>query len=134
MDPARYAWKVRVNTTDKPEKGHIHLDGNSMSNTTEIRINVIDWREKLNLYNFNAGNIIYSSSSNEDTSPFTIHGWILSGATDNKWKYKGYANIKFIQPFEEGDAQYLRLLTNNLKWAYGTISESYYHFTIPGLF
>jgi len=137
MDPARYSWKVGSNVKTAPPKGHIHLSGTDFANSEEIRINLIDWREKVNLYNFEAdGNhTIYNSSREDDATPFTIHGWIKSGATDNKWKYKGYAGIRFIRAYGSGESQYLKLILTNLRWAYGSISGGrYYNFSIQGLF
>jgi hypothetical protein len=134
--PAKYMFRVDTQTNSAPEQGHIAINGASFGSTTQLRISTKSIDHNLDLYEIPQGKVLYEwykpGVTGEYVSSMTVSAWYRGNDTDNKWKWKGTADIKKIT----SQGAYLLVdLHDNQKTNNGTFSNNTnYYFTIPGLF
>ena len=91
--PARFSWIVKTETSAGPVSGQIQWNNTSMSNSTEVRVHFKSYDGKLDLFDVADEKVVYNGPSN---SSMMITGYYIGSDTDQKWKWKGTANITKI--------------------------------------
>ena len=129
--PARYSWRVQTKTTAGPSAGYVQFDNTSMSNSSEVRINFKSYDGKLDLFDVGDGKVVYMGASG---SSMMLTGYYIGNDTDNKWKWKGTANIKKITILNR-NGSYFKCELGPYQTSNQTFSDgNRYYFTISGLF
>ena len=129
--PARYSWRVQTKTTAGPSAGYIQFDNTSMSNSSEVRINFKSYDGKLDLFDVGDGKAVYMGASG---SSMMLTGYYIGNDTDNKWKWKGTANLKKITILNRNGA-YFKCELGPYQTSNHTFTDgNRYYFTISGLF
>ena len=127
--PARLEWQVFVNTNSTPQKGSASLNGESMSNTNIIRLNLHALNAPLAIKGHGSGLTMYKYSQ----SPKLYYSTVLSAwyYTSTGWQWKGAAEIEQIKLFSE----YIQVNLGGHKWSNMNFSSnSNYRFTVGGYF
>ena len=130
--PARYSWRVQTETSAGPSSGYIQFDKTSMSNSTEVRIHFKSYDGKLDLFDVDDSKVVYSGPTN---SSMMLTGYYIGSDSDNKWKWKGTANITKIIVYERTGDHYFKCELGQYKTSNFSFTDGgRYYFTIPGLF
>ena len=130
--PARFSWRAYTETSAGPAAGEIQFNGKSMSSSTEVRINFKSYDNKLDLYDVDDSTVVYSGPTN---SSMMLTAYYIGSDSDNKWKWKGTANITKITVYKRTSGHYFKCdigsyKTSNLNFTNG----ARYYFTLTGLF
>lgn len=130
--PARFSWRAYTETSAGPAAGEIQFNNKSMSSSTEVRINFKSYDGRLDLYDVDDSTVVYSGPTN---SSMMLTGYYIGSDTDNKWKWKGTANITKITVYKRTGGHYFKCDLGSYKTFNDNFSNSArYYFTIPGLF
>ena len=130
--PARFSWIVKTETSAGPVSGQIQWNKTSMSDSTEVRVHFKSYDGKLDLFDVADGKVVYNGPSN---SSMMITGYYIGSDTDQKWKWKGTANITKITVYKRTGDCYFKCDLGSYKTSNATFNDGgRYYFTIPGLF
>ena len=130
--PARFSWIVKTETSAGPVSGQIQWNNTSMSNSTEVRVHFKSYDGKLDLFDVADEKVVYNGPSN---SSMMITGYYIGSDTDQKWKWKGTANITKITVYKRSGDCYFKCDLGSYKTSNATFNDGgRYYFTIPGLF
>ena len=130
--PARFSWIVKTETSAGPVSGQIQWNKTSMSDSTEVRVHFKSYDGKLDLFDVADEKVVYNGPSN---SSMMITGYYIGSDTDQKWKWKGTANITKITVYKRTGDCYFKCNLGSYKTSNATFNDGgRYYFTIPGLF
>ena len=130
--PARFSWIVKTETSAGPVSGQIQWNKTSMSDSTEVRVHFKSYDGKLDLFDVADEKVVYNGPSN---SSMMITGYYIGSDTDQKWKWKGTANITKITVYKRTGDCYFKCDLGSYKTSNATFNDGgRYYFTIPGLF
>ena len=130
--PARFSWIVKTETSAGPVSGQIQWNKTSMSDSTEVRVHFKSYDGKLDLFDVADEKVVYDGPTN---SSMMITGYYIGSDTDQKWKWKGTANITKITVYKRSGDCYFKCNLGSYKTSNATFNDGgRYYFTIPGLF
>ena len=130
--PARFSWIVKTETSAGPVSGQIQWNKTSMSDSTEVRVHFKSYDGKLDLFDVADEKVVYDGPSN---SSMMITGYYIGSDTNQKWKWKGTANITKITVYKRSGDCYFKCNLGSYKTSNATFNDGgRYYFTIPGLF
>ena len=103
-----------------------------MSNSTEVRVHFKSYDGKLDLFDVADEKVVYGGPTN---SSMMLTGYYIGSDTDQKWKWKGTANITKITVYKRSGDCYFKCELGSYKTSNASFNDGgRYYFTIPGLF